>query len=94
MTTDKKRPASFEMEIVKQPNGIYTIVDKPVPQANLNLKAVAIQVAHQSQRAARKEPAIQFRAPLPSRLDGDAHARIDAAVAKRERRAAKRRGGK
>jgi hypothetical protein len=91
MTT--RLESSFEMEVVKQPNGVYAIVDKPKPQPNLSLTAAAIQAAHQSRRGERKEPGIQFKAPLPARLDGDAHARIDAAVAKRERRAAKRRGG-
>lgn len=83
---------SFEMEIVKQPNGVYVIADKPKPQRNINLEAVAIQTVHQAHRNERKEPVIQFKAPLPARLDGDVHARIDAAVAKRERKAAKRRG--
>jgi hypothetical protein len=96
MTTHTKPagPGSFEMEIVKQPNGVYVMVDKPKPQPNFNLTAAAVQAVHQSHRADRKEPVVQFKAPLPARMDGDAHARIDAAVAKRERRAAKRRGGK
>ena len=94
MTTDTKRPGSFEMEIVKQPNGLFVMMDKPKPQPNLSLTAAAIQVVHHSHRAESKEPVVQFKAPLPARMDGDAHARIDAAVAKRERRAAKRRGGK
>lgn len=94
MTNNTKRPDSFEMEIVKQPNGIYVMVDKPKPQPNFSLTAAAIQAVHHSQRALGKEPVVQFKAPLPARMDGDAHARIDAAVAKRERRAAKRRGGK
>lgn len=95
MTTNgnPKNPGAFEMEIVKQPNGIYAIADKPKLQPNLNLAAAVIQVVHQSHRADRKEPTVQFKAPLPARLDGDAHARIDAAMAKRERKAAKRRGG-
>jgi hypothetical protein len=84
---------SFEMEIVKQPNGIYVIADKPKPQPNLNLTAAVIQAVHTAHRGKREEPGITFKAPLPARLDGDAHARIDAAVAKRERKAAKRRGG-
>ena len=93
MTTNPKQNGvgSFEMEIVKQPNGVYVIADKPKPQRNINLEAVAIQTVHQAHRAERKEPVIQFKAPLPARLDGNAHARIDAAVAKRERKAAKRR---
>jgi hypothetical protein len=96
MTTSSKlnNRDSFEMEIVKQPNGVYVIADKPKPQRNINLEAVVIQTVHQAHRNARKEPVIQFKAPLPARLDGDAHARIDAAVAKRERKAAKRRGDK
>lgn len=92
--TNPTNPGAFEMEIVKQPNGIYAIVEKPKPQPNLNLTAAVIQTVHQARNAARKVPVIQFRAPLPARLDGDAHARIDTAVAKRERKAAKRQGGK
>ncbi|MFM0226159.1 hypothetical protein [Paraburkholderia dipogonis] len=95
MTTKAKptQPGTFEMEIVKQPNGIYVIADKPKPQPNLNLTAAVIQAVHQSHRGDRKEPAVTFKAPIPTRLDGDAHARIDAAMAKRARKAAKRRGG-
>ncbi|CAN7643684.1 hypothetical protein [Paraburkholderia terricola] len=93
MTTKPKNPGAFEMEIVKQPNGIYAIVDKQKPQPNLNLTAAVIQAVHQSHRGIRKEPTVQFKAPLPARLDGDAHARIDAAMAKRARKAAKLRGG-
>mgnify|MGYP001553714098 CR=1 FL=1 len=93
MTTSKsKNPGEFEMEIVKQPNGIYVIADKPKPQPNLNLTAALIQAVHQSHRASRTEPAVTFKAPLPARLDGDAHARIDAAMAKRSRKAAKLKG--
>jgi hypothetical protein len=95
MTTNSKpSPAAFEMEIVKQPNGIYAIVDKPKSQPNLNLQAAVIQTVHEGHRAARKEPVVQFKAPVPARLDGDAHARIDAAMAKRNRKAAKLRGAK
>jgi len=94
MTTNSKpsNPGAFEMEIVKQPNGIYAIVDKPKSQPNLNLTAAVIQAVHQSRRSKRKEPAVTFKAPVPARLDGDSHARIDAAMAKRQRKAAKRRG--
>lgn len=81
-----------ELEIVAEPNGTYTIQEKPRPQANLSLKALVIHAVHTAHRGERKEPVVQFKAPLPARLDGDAHARIDAAVAKRERKAAKRRG--
>jgi len=94
MTTNTKRPDSFAMEIVKQPNGIYTIVDKPRPQVNLKLQAAVIQTVHAARSAARKPASIEFKAPQPARLDGDAHARIDAAMAKRARKAAKLRGGK
>jgi hypothetical protein len=83
-----------ELEIVAEPNGTYTIQEKAKPQRNLSLEAVAIHAVYTAHRAERKEPVIQFKAPLPARLDGDAHARIDAAVAKRERKAAKQRGGK
>lgn len=83
---------TFEMEIVKQPNGIYVIADKPLQQPNLNLSAAVIQTVHQKHRSERKEPVVQFKAPLPERLDGDAHARIDAAMAKRVRKAAKLKG--
>lgn len=94
MTTNSKlnNRDSFEMEIVKQPNGIYVIEDKPKQQANLNLTAAVIQAVHQAHRAGRKEPDVTFKSPLPARLDGDAHARIDAAMAKRARKAAKLRG--
>lgn len=93
MTTDSKAksPGAFEMEIVKQPNGIFVIADKPKSQPNLSLGSAVIQAVRQ--RTERKAPTVQFKALLPARLDGDAHARIDAAVAKRERKAAKRRGG-
>ncbi|CAE6900760.1 hypothetical protein [Paraburkholderia domus] len=92
MTTKPHNPGSFEMEIVKQPNGIYVIADKPVQQPNLNLAAAVVQTVHQKRRAERKEPAVTFKSPLPARLDGDAHARIDAAMAKRTRKAAKLKG--
>ncbi|MDQ7982254.1 hypothetical protein QYH69_34075 [Paraburkholderia sp. SARCC-3016] len=82
------------MEILQQPNGIYTIVDKPQPEVNLNLTAAVIEAVHNGRGAGRKNPSIEFKAPVPARLDGDAHARIDAAVAKRERKAAKLRGTK
>ncbi|MFM0432366.1 hypothetical protein PQQ75_25370 [Paraburkholderia aspalathi] len=83
---------SQELEIVSEPNGTYTIHEKAKPQRNLSLEAVAIHAVYTAHRGERKEPVIQFKAPLPARLDGDAHARIDAAVAKRERKAAKLNG--
>jgi hypothetical protein len=83
-----------ELEIVSEPNGTYTIKPKVKPPANLSLKAAAIYTVHQAHRGERKAAAVQFKAPVPARLDGDGHARIDAAVAKRERKAAKRRGGR
>lgn len=81
-----------ELEIVAQPNGTYTIQEKPKPIRTVNLMAAVVHAVHTAHRGEHKEPVIQFKAPLPARLDGDAHARINAAVAKRERKAAKRRG--
>ena len=81
-----------ELEIVAEPNGTYTIQEKAKPIRTINLVAAAALAVHMAHRGERKEPVVQFKAPLPARLDGDAPARIDAAVAKRERKAAKRRG--
>lgn len=82
-----------EFEIVAEPNGTYSIQEKPKPVRSINLMAAVVHAVHTAHRGERKEPAIQFKAPLPARLDGDAHARIDAAMAKRARKAAKLRGG-
>lgn len=81
-----------ELEIVARPDGTFTVQDKTRPLRTANLMAVVLHTVHTAHRGERKEPGVQFKAPLPARLDGDAHARIDAAVTKRERKAAKRRG--
>jgi hypothetical protein len=80
---------SQELEIVAEPNGTYTIQEKPKPMRSINLMAAVVHAVHTAHRGERKEPGIQFKAPLPARLDGDAHARIDAAMAKRARKASK-----
>jgi hypothetical protein len=92
-TTIASNGATEELEIVSEPNGTYTIKPKVKPPANLSLKAAVIYAVHQTHRGERKDASVQFKAPVAARLDGNAHARIDAAVAKRERKAAKRRGG-
>ncbi|MFM0405256.1 hypothetical protein [Paraburkholderia dipogonis] len=81
-----------DLEIVAEANGTYTIQEKPKRIRTVNLMAAVVHAVHTAHRGERKEPAIQFKAPLPARLDGDAHARIDAAMAKRARKAAKLRG--
>lgn len=92
ITVSSSGEEAVEMEIVSEPNGTYTIQEKQRLPANLSLKAAVIYTVHQAHRADRSEPTVTFNAPLPARLDGDAHARIDAAMAKRARKAAKLKG--
>jgi hypothetical protein len=92
-TTISGNDETQELEILAEPNGTYTIQEKPKPIRTVNLMAAVIHAVHTAHRGERKEPAVTFTAPLPARLDGDAHARIDAAMAKRARKAAKLRGG-